>query len=60
MPPSVDESPATECPPPRIAAISPLSRAKFTASTTSAVPVQLATRAGSPSCMALNSGRTAA
>ena len=37
-----------------------LSRAKFTASTTSAVPEQLATSAGSPSCIALNSARTSA
>ena len=60
MPPSIDERPATEWPPPRTAAIRSLSRAKLTASTTSAVPEQLATSAGSPSCIALNSARTPA
>ena len=41
MPPSIVDSPATECPPPRTADRMPCSRAKLTASTTSAVPEQL-------------------
>jgi FAD/FMN-containing dehydrogenase len=51
-PPSIDESPAIECPPPRIARTMPCSRAKLTASTTSAVPTQLTIRSGPLSCIA--------
>ena len=40
------ESPAMECPPPRTVISIPFSRAKLTASTTSAVPVQRTTRLG--------------
>ena len=57
MPPSTDDNPAIECPPPRTATSSPCSRAKFTAATTSAVLVHSTVRAGWPGCIALNTSR---
>jgi hypothetical protein len=58
IPPSIDDRPATEWPPPRTATVRSFSRPKFTASTTSAVPEQLTVTAGRPMCIALNGSRT--
>ena len=60
IPPSIVDRPAIECPPPRTATGRLCSRAKFTAWTTSAVPVQETVTAGCLLCIALNTGRTPA
>jgi hypothetical protein len=57
MPSSIEDRPATEWPPPRTATSRPLSRAKFTASTTSAVPEQRTIKPGRSACIAFQLGR---
>jgi len=56
-PPSQVENPATLCPPPRTATLSPSLRANSTARTTSAVPAQRMTSAGCRSWAAFQTAR---
>ena len=57
MPSRTVDRPATEWPSPRTATSSPWSRAKFTASTTSAVPAHRTVMAGRSACIGFHTGR---